>query len=263
MGRMWDVFYEYWMSKGQHITPTPIKVAKRFPGYKVGSAAWGTGDQGCCLTCEGEDTQKLVDIVSRGTFSPSFHATRIDIQVTAKTASDFVPISVIKNGVWSTWKARGKIIEDEVDMGTFYLNRRTSPKFWRIYHKEVREGETWMRVEIEIKKHVAASLWTLGLSDDNIRAYMCTEFFKLNMTERVRIELKAHTDIMRGASFLKLERVPKGKSGTLEWLDSTVTPAIVRLLNDPDESDYMIGILQGWVAIARESGRHELSIPML
>jgi hypothetical protein len=260
--KMWNVFYHYWQDViGLSYTPKPVNnLLKRYHGYKVGSIAWGKCELGFALTCEGEQAGEIAKIVSRETFSQAFHATRVDVQLTCETVDDFVPIAKLKEGVFTDYQFRGRIIEDENDLGTLYLGKRTAPRMWRIYHKEINGSSRWLRIELESKKHLAAKLWQMGLSDENIRSYLATEFFKLHISESVKDNLVNHTALMRGATSLKIQSVERGRSNTLAWLTDTVTPSIIRLLNEPDERGEMMDLIDGWVRLARETGNGELSL---
>lgn len=226
-----------------------VKALKRFAGGMIEGVQWGENRQGGVLIGEGSVTHEIEAFCRLTDWSSRAHATRIDIQVSVKQHSRFNPFALLRT-IKGIYGSEPYIRTDPDGLATIYIGARESDKFWRIYQKPDIEGNLYTRVEIEVKGEIAKRLWKMGLSDATICGYMAGEFSKLRKRPYADMVLKEVEDVLAGAVKIGVS-VEKPVPNSMLWLEQSVTPALIRLMNFNDSKDYVHGIIDGWYKISQ------------
>lgn len=219
-----------------------VKVLRRFPGYKKGGVSYGENDSGAVLVSEGEVSSELALFLISEAWSSYAHITRIDIQVTVPKPENYKGMAMLKG--FRTIYSNPSIIVDSQGNSTLYLGSRSSEKMFRLYEKYDIDGKPYLRYEVETKGAIARELWPPVIDTEIARGYLKNESGKLLHTKYSKKQFKAIESVLDG--FGVKAKVMKENPNTVQWLNDSVTPALIKLLNNHDTYEVTAKIIIGW-----------------
>lgn len=193
------------------------------------------------------------DVVLDRTRHIEARCTRIDVQLTtvippgydARTTYDTLASIDVE---WPSRRLTPSIIQSGDFLDTIYIGSRTSDRFCRLYVKPDSKGNpAYLRFEVEFKGVLAIKAREALTGNYATKASILrAELDRLPYT--ASRALRTFDRILSGkATKIKPERVD-GQSKTLDWLETQVEPAVLRLLNSHEDHDRMASILARWIA---------------
>lgn len=190
--------------------------------------------------------------VDRAATHYEWNCTRIDLQITIRLHPAYAARDVFD--AIHKWDGPGRprqvsIVQSGDGLDTIYIGNRQSDRFTRIYVKPLDDGTKVLRFEVEYKGDHAKTIWkewTFGV--DMLAEQLAHEVESLPYMPNL-LASQFLTALGTHGRKLAVERV-EGQNSTLDWLRSSVTPAIERLLFSHDTRHLMLHLLNNWNRLA-------------
>jgi len=201
------------------------------------------------MRASGENSQT---VLSR-TANIDLSCTRIDLQVTIwlpvkYDARKLYDVLTSTDTVWPGRWLIASIIQSGDGLDTIYVGSRTSDRFVRIYVKPDSTGvAAYLRFEIEMKNSVATKAREMITANyTQIKPILLAELNRLPVASS-RALSAFHAVLGYDTVKIKPERV-HGQNKTIDWINTQVEPAVIRLLLSHEDGDRMLAILERWLA---------------
>jgi len=169
------------------------------------------------------------------------NCSRIDLQVTIARPKDYDSWSLAtalreRGKLVSTMASRSKA--NPVELRTVYVGSRTSDKLVRIYEKEDKEGELFLRFEVQYgndrRGGRAIQTWRALLRDDSVMGRVLLNEIQLLNSKRLSAWF---ANALMGFDPLKIRTSYSKSMSTLKWFESQVMPALDRYLRETGDME--------------------------
>lgn len=201
------------------------------------------------MRASGEESQTILF----RTRDLELNCTRIDLQITVwvpqkYSARKLYDILVSDDIEWPGRRLKPTIIESGDNLDTVYIGSRTSDRFCRVYVKPDSKGNpAYLRFEMELKGNIAvearrAICEGYGTSKTILRS----ELDRLPFGSSRALGAFSAALGVKGHK-IKPEAV-LGRNRTLDWLETQVEPAVLRMLNSHEHGERMRSILSRWIS---------------
>lgn len=221
---------------------------KRYKGFKLGELFAGRGQQKgvshFLAQCSGASSHYTFPDISSLDWG---RARRVDLQMTVNLNHELLfdwYLKVRELGIGG--------VRDTQSGTTIYIGSRQSNRMWRVYKKD----DNMVRFEVETKGDLAEIVWKEMSENgmESVAGIFLSELQRL-MKKVVAIpQMYAVLDEIKNMA-LKIAnnegdlvlQVPKPRSNTRKWLETTVDSSVRKLLNDHDESEEVLNWLKSLV----------------
>ncbi len=247
---LWDCFAS--------LTPEDVRKESRRLQYH-GSAGphsfWGTGVQAGRQHAMLQVSGELADEVTLFVVPYDINCTRLDLQVTIAMPTGYDSREVYDGLIdplakWGGRRKNASIVQSGDGLDTIYIGSRTSEKFARLYVKPDADGlPAFLRFEVEYKKATAHGVYQALWSGKHTRATILAHEVKMIPLAKFALVTRFLDALGTQGTNPPVKRV-RTHSNTIEWLETQVEPAIIRLLNDHEHHGTIVAIINRWLGNA-------------
>lgn len=192
----------------------------------------------CSLSISGE----ALSMVPQWYELSLLRAARMDIQATVSLSESLPTLAARLYDWWGSENSvktlrMKRVLMQSPEGQTVYLGRRQSPRFLRVYDKGGQSGlaslgRCW-RVELELKSKAARPAWEAWNAIEDRAGWCYSQVVAYLRTVNVQLATGVDPDV----GMVRMEPSRESVGSTLEWLEKTVRPAVVRLNRDGHVKD--------------------------
>lgn len=210
-----------------------------YQGLSKGAYFLGVGEQNkkshAMLRVSGSDSHKAFYEFYNNV---SVKCTRIDLQITIELPENY-SARILTDDLREVIKNKNiAIVENTDKLDTIYIGSRKSDRFCRIYVKEI-DKNLYLRFEVEFKGCWAGTVSKALFENMPVSPILNSYLDTMNCNDSQGIIKLIKSKLADFDSGLANPKIMRDNNKTYNWLIETVTPSIIRILNDHDYGPYL------------------------